>query len=307
MPWSWARAPARAGPSRRRRERCLTSKSAAMAGAAYRPRPAGRRLRTRAPHRGGSSSAARLHPRQDSAWAARLHPDQDSPSAARLHPRAVTARERRLPARPRSARGVRRAGGAGAALGGVAGMRETLALPLTEAPDVALDLAWVELAPGKVHVRLVDEAPLVALQGHPLGEDVVRVGQPRRAVGPRLVRELDAVLVQQPAGLWQVGDDRAVRVDQVGVRDTAQVVPIGRAVRTLGAAAPHPQEAEVAVHRPLFLVDARLEQLAGALLGAPLTPGVVVGALRLAQGLAGPARLQLALPPRQADLPEQRQ
>ena len=35
--------------------------------------------------------------------------------------------------------------------------------------------------------------------------------------GPRLVGELDAVLVQQPARLRQVGHDRLVRVDEVGV------------------------------------------------------------------------------------------
>jgi hypothetical protein len=34
------------------------------------------------------------------------------------------------------------------------------------------------------------------------------------------------------------------------------------------------QEAEVAIHRPLLLVDARAQQLAGALLGTALTAGV---------------------------------
>ena len=104
--------------------------------------------------------------------------------------------------------------------------------------------------------------------------------------GPRLVRELDAVLVQQAAGLRQVGHDRLVRVDEVGVRDAAQVAS-GESSRALRLAAPDAQEAEVAVHRPLLLVDARLQQLARALLGAPLAARVVARA-------AAPARARLA-------------
>ena len=76
-----------------------------------------------------------------------------------------------------------------------------------------------------MQVGLGDDPALVALERHPLGEHVVGVGQARRAVRARLVGELDAVLVQQPAGLRQVGDDRLVRVDQVGVVDAAQVAP----------------------------------------------------------------------------------
>ena len=85
------------------------------------------------------------------------------------------------------------------------------------------DLARVDLAAGQVQVGLADQALLVALERHPLGEHVVGVGQPRRAERARLVRELDAVLVEQLAGLRQVGDDRLVRVDEVGVGDAAEV------------------------------------------------------------------------------------
>src|SRR4051812_41490563 len=176
---------------------------------------------------------------------------------------------------------------------------EALALPAAELPDVALDLARVDLAAGKVHVRRVDQAPLVALERHPLGEHVVGIRQPRGAVGLGLVRELDAVLVEQAAGLRQVGDDRLVRVDQVGVRDAAQLL-----VERLRA--PDPDEPEVAVHLPLLLVHARAQQLAGALLGATFAAGVVgvdLAALaRLAERLAGlgaPAQV------REHELPEE--
>src|SRR3954470_13148327 len=90
-------------------------------------------------------------------------------------------------------------GGAGPALA-VAAL-EALALPAAEPPDVALHLARVDLAAGAVHVRGADEAPLVALERHPLGQHVVGVRQPRGAVGLRLVGELDAVLVEQAGGL----------------------------------------------------------------------------------------------------------
>ena len=50
---------------------------------------------------------------------------------------------------------------------------QPLALPLAEAPEVALDLPRVDLAAGQVHVGLVDEPALVALQRHPLGQHVV--------------------------------------------------------------------------------------------------------------------------------------
>ena len=101
---------------------------------------------------------------------------------------------------------------------------EALALPAAEAPDVALDLARVDLAAGQVHVGAGDQPPLVALERHPLGQDVVGVGQARAAVRLGLVRELDAVLVQQAAGLREVGDDRLVRVDQVRVRDALELL-----------------------------------------------------------------------------------
>ena len=71
--------------------------------------------------------------------------------------------------------------------------------------------------PGRCMFARRDQALLVAGQRHPLGQHVVGVRQPRAAVGARLVGERDAVLVEQLAGLRQVGDDRLVRVDQVGV------------------------------------------------------------------------------------------
>src|SRR5439155_2468792 len=55
--------------------------------------------------------------------------------------------------------------------------------------------------------------------------------------------------------------DRTVRVDLVGVR--------------VARAAPDAQEAEVAVHGPLLRADARAQQLARAVLGATLAPGVI--------------------------------
>ena len=180
-----------------------------------------------------------------------------------------------------------------------------LALPAAQPPEVALDLARVDLAARQVQVRLGDDPALVALQRHPLREHVVGVGQARRAVRTRLVGELDAVLVQQPARLRQVGDDRLVRVDQVGVVDAAQVA------RTVGIrlAAPDAQEPEVAVHRPLLLVHARLQQLARALLGAALAAGVVRGAeiARAAALAPGATGLEAAVDPRHRDLPEQRE
>src|SRR5919108_3927209 len=133
-------------------------------------------------------------------------------------------------------------------------------LPRTEAPEVAADRPGIDLAAGLVEVGPADQPLLVAGQCHPLGKDVVGVGQPHRAVGPAHVRELDAVLVEELAGVRDEGDDRLVRVDEVGV-----------------AVAPpsHPQEPEVTVHRPLLLVDAAAQELACALLGAALAAGVV--------------------------------
>src|SRR6478736_3925796 len=90
----------------------------------------------------------------------------------------------------------------GAALGASRAL-EALALPAPEAPDVALDLLRVHLAARQMHVGRGDEAAFVALERHPLGEDVVGIGQARAAVRLGLVRELDAVLVEQAAGLRQ--------------------------------------------------------------------------------------------------------
>src|SRR3954454_4072548 len=93
------------------------------------------------------------------------------------------------------------------ALGGLAAARrlawrarcalEAHALPLAQAPQVPLDLARIDLAAGQVEVRARDQALLVALEGHPLGQDIVGVREAHRPVGPRLVGELDAVLVEQ--------------------------------------------------------------------------------------------------------------
>ena len=121
---------------------------------------------------------------------------------------------------------------------------------------------------------------LVAGERHPLGQHVVGVGQPRAAVGPRLVRELDAVLVEQLARLRQVGDDRLVGVDQVGVRRAAGSRPPARAL-----AAPQtrmkPRSRYISHSSSL---TQRAQELAGALLGAALAARVVAdGAGRAAR------------------------
>src|SRR5829696_10230372 len=59
---------------------------------------------------------------------------------------------------------------------------QALALPAAEPPDVALEHLRVDLAAREVHVGLGDEAPLVALERHPLGQHVVGVGQAGGAV-----------------------------------------------------------------------------------------------------------------------------
>ena len=229
MPLSWARAPARDGPSSSRRERCLRSKPFVLIGADT----------TR--DRGGAASCA-LSARGDAAGRAR---------------RAAQA----------------------------------LALPLAQAPEVAAHLLGVDLAAGQVHVRGRDQVLLVAGERHPLGQHVVGVGQARAAVGPRLVGELDAVLVEQLAGLREVGDDRPVGVDEVGVRRAgARIVADAPASRHPRHPAPHADEPEVAVHRPLLVVDARLQQLAGALLGAALAARVVGRAGDRGRGAPGGAR-----------------
>src|SRR3954463_288713 len=88
--------------------------------------------------------------------------------------------------------------------------RRALALPHLQAPEVAPDLARIDLAAREMHVRRGDQMALVAGQRHPLGEDVVAVRKARAAVGARLVGERDAVLVQQRAGLRQGGGERAL-------------------------------------------------------------------------------------------------
>src|SRR5215212_6240473 len=164
-------------------------------------------------------------------------------------------------------------------------------LPLAQAPEVAPDLPRVDLAAGLVHVRAPDQAVLVAGQRHPLGQHVVGVGQAGRAVGAAQVRELDAVLVEQLARLGDERDNRLVGVDEVGVA----VAP-----------PPHAQEAEVAVHRPLLVVDAAAQELAGALLGAALAPGVVAHEAGLAPRPARAAPLEQVVDARDQHLGQQR-
>src|SRR5829696_1748982 len=186
------------------------------------------------------------------------------------------------------------------------GALEALALPAAQPPDVALEHLRVDLAARQVHVGLGDQAPLVALERHPLGQHVVGVRQPRGAVRAGLVRELDAVLVEQTAGLRQVGHDRAVRVDEVRVRGAAQVAR-ERRLAVAALATPDADEPEVAVHLPLLVVHARLQELAGALLGAALAAWVVarqavaVGAA----GAVGAEDLDPAGDRRAQHLPEQ--
>src|SRR5947209_14356976 len=82
-----------------------------------------------------------------------------------------------------------------------------------------------------------------------------------------------------------LGDDRLVRIDQVRVGRLRAVAPGARVAappqlgrETAGTLdrepAVHADEPEVAVHRPLFVVDAGAQQLAGALLGTPLAAGI---------------------------------
>ena len=89
--------------------------------------------------------------------------------------------------------------------------------PLAEPHEVAADVVGVELAARQVHVGRADQPALVAAQRHPLGEDVVGVGQALAVLAVVAVGEADAVLAEQLAGREVVGDDRLVRVDQVAV------------------------------------------------------------------------------------------
>src|SRR3954453_22672132 len=104
---------------------------------------------------------------------------------------------------------ARRPYGAGAA---------ALTLPLGQAPEVAPDPAGVDLAAWEVHVRVADQAFLVPGECHPLGEHVVGVGGTRLRDGAGEVRELDAVLAEEPSGFRNVRNDRLVRIDQVRIR-----------------------------------------------------------------------------------------
>ena len=152
-----------------------------------------------------------------------------------------------------------------------------LALPLAQAPEVAPDLPRVDLAPRQVQVGGLDQPPLVAGERHPLREHVVGVGQARAAVGPRLVRELDAVLVEQPAGLRQVGE-RSACAGRSGRRTACRAVA-GVLAGPLAPARPHtrmkPRSRYIA-HSSSFTHER--SSCAGALLGAPLAAGVVVRA-----------------------------
>src|SRR4051794_40344047 len=135
-----------------------------------------------------------------SASASKPMPWRYARAAARCGP-SVSARERCLGSNsgmgpeslfePLRRFGLVARGGAGGACGAL----EPHTLPLAQAPEVALDLARVHLAAGQVQVGLADEALLVTLERHPLGQHVVGVRQAHAAIGLGLVRELDAVLV----------------------------------------------------------------------------------------------------------------
>ena len=158
----------------------------------------------------------------------------------------------------------------------------------------------VDLAAGEVHVGVRDQPALVGGERHPLGEHIVGVGQARAAVGAREIGEGDAVLVQQRSRLGQIGDDRLVRVDQVGVGCHLPAF-------ALAEAAPHAQKPQVSVHRPVALVDTRAQQRARPLLGATLPAGVITGRRRETPALEpdqAPAR-DRALEPGPDQLPEE--
>ena len=146
------------------------------------------------------------------------------------------------------------------------------AFPLGEAPQVAAHAGRVELAADEVHVGAADHAILVGGERHPLGEHVVGGGQAVPPAAPVRSGNSTQYSLQQLATPRDVGDDRLVRVDQVGVGGGVGGPAVGLAPGVLAA---DPDEAEVAVHGPLLVVDARAQQLAGALLGAALAAGVV--------------------------------
>ena len=66
-------------------------------------------------------------------------------------------------------------------------------------------------------LAVADQLALVGAQRHPLGEHVVGVGEPLLRLRVGAIGEADAVLAQQLAGLGVVGDDRAVRIEQIAV------------------------------------------------------------------------------------------
>src|SRR5665213_1104111 len=153
-----------------------------------------------------------------------------------------------------------------------AGLHEgaAAAVPARERGDIRAHGVGVVLAAGEMEVGARHQAALVGGQRHPFREDVIGRRQPARAVRALAVGELDAVFAEQARALRDVGDDRLVRVDQVGVGRHAVAVS-----RTGAAVAPHAQEAEIAVHLPVLVVDARAQKLAGALFGAALTARVI--------------------------------
>src|SRR5437879_2126147 len=114
-------------------------------------------------------------------------------TASKKGPRATSSPESALTSRLARSAVMRRA----ADVVPPALARRALALPHPQAPEVAPNLARVDLPPRKVHVRAGDQPALVARQRHPLGQHVIGVRQPRAAVRARLVGERDAVLVEQ--------------------------------------------------------------------------------------------------------------
>src|SRR3954469_6661039 len=268
MPLRYARAAARCGPSVSARLRCLRSKPVAGAEVEVVAGDVGALMGRRR-----LSGARRGLPARPPARAARR------PTVSALGSRRAAALLARQAA-------------------------EAQLLPLAEAPEVAANLLGVDLPTREGHVGLVDEAVLVAGQRHPLGEHVVGVGEPCAAVGPGLVRERDAVLVEQLAGLREVGDDRLVRVDEVRVRRAGERRERAAPGRAGGERAPDPDEAEVAVHLPLLVVDAGAQERAGALLGAALAARGVGGDRHA--GAAGALAPPPPLQPGHGDLPQQR-
>ena len=125
---------------------------------------------------------------------------------------------------------------------------------------------------------------LVAGERHPLGQHVVRGGQAGRPPLPLRSGNSTQYSLQQPAAA-RARRPRSACAGRPGTRRPGGAhAPVGLAAGVLAA---HADEAEVAVHRPLLVVHAGAQQLAGALLGAPLATGVVeLAARRTARGRA---------------------